>query len=757
MKFEQRCLALMTFFAKSIWLNAEVNLIALANVIPGHGFRRWRASNNDPSFNWPHAAALAGKRVLVLGRVLGHLKEPTTVKFYFDTGKGFSEQETQKIQPMFCGWFRSVVDFPPALTDIRVDPIEEYVVDFRFRLFVIQSRFWVTLCLLVLAASQSIDRRGAIKTLSMAVVGWRRHGTLTLVSDLTRKQSSVENDKSLYQLWIKRNEPGPDQYPMLREQSKTWASNPKFSVVMPTYNSRIDWLNEAIQSVKDQVYGNWELCIADDASTDSAVRGCICQWAAEDERIKFVFRQSNGHISSASNSALEIATGDYVVLLDHDDRLHPLALHEVASVLQRVPNAKVIFSDEDKITPTNERTSPYFKSDFDYFLFLSHNMVSHLGVYSREMLRDIGGFRSEFDGAQDYDLALRSYERSGISAMVHIPKVLYHWRLHPESTSSSGDAKSYAHTAAQRAISEHLDRIGRPAKVVPAPSAPGMNRVIYTVSNYPTVTIIVPTKDNPELLAACISSIKRLTRYPNFSILVVNNGSRERKTLDYFAELTSSEFAKILNYPAPFNFSAINNFGVKHVDSELICLLNDDTEVLSEDWLSEMVSLARLKNVGAVGAKLWYPDGKLQHAGVVLGVTGVCGHVHRGISGDFPGYLGRAVVTGGFSAVTAACLVIECKKYLEVGGLDEVNLAVAFNDVDFCLRLQEIGYANVLCPYAELVHKESASRGYENTPEKRARFQAEIDYMQRRHALVIENDPHYSPHLSRHDESFSIA
>lgn len=563
-------------------------------------------------------------------------------------------------------------------------------------------------------------------------------------------------DRNDYAEWIRRYDTltgeGRDQ---MREGLDRMMKQPLISVVMPTYNPKPDWLIEAIESVRKQIYPHWELCIADDASTDQAVRPILERYAKEDPRIKVVFREQNGHISAASNSALELVTGEWVALLDHDDLLAEQALFWVADAINCNPDVRLIYSDEDKLDEVGKRCDPYFKCDWNADLFYSHNLITHLGVYRSDLLNAIGGFKVGLEGAQDYDLALRCIEYIEPKQIHHIPRVLYHWRVHAESTAQSADAKPYAMLAGERALNEHFQRqkINASAELI----GHGF-RVHYDLpNNQPMVSLIIPTRNGLKLIRQCVESILKKTTYTNYEILIVDNGSDDPATLQYFKELESEARVRVLRDDRPFNYSALNNAAVKVARGELIGLINNDIEVISPEWLSEMVSIALQPKVGAVGAKLWYPNNTLQHGGVVLGIGGFAGHSHKHLPHRQYGYVGRASLIQSFSAVTAACLIIRKTIYEEVGGLNETDLQVAFNDVDFCLRVGEAGYRNVWTPEAELYHHESATRGYEDTPEKQARFAKEGLYMKQRWSVLLLNDPAYSPNLTLDYEDFSLA
>ena len=560
-----------------------------------------------------------------------------------------------------------------------------------------------------------------------------------------------------YAEWIAQNEAPAHLYSHFKEKSLAWQYQPLVSVVMPTYNSPLHFLAQAIESVQAQVYPNWQLCIADDASTHTEVHAFLKEAAQKDARISIVLRSQNGHISESSNSALEIAKGEWVALLDHDDLLHPMALYELVNTLQSHPEAQVVFSDEDKIDEKGERFGPYFKTDYNPELMWAQNMISHLGCYKKSTLDAIGGFRKGFEGSQDYDLALRVIQRSKPYQIVHIPRVLYHWRAIIGSTALAPNEKPYAETASRKALFEHLAALQIPASVEPAPDLSYMNRVRPLLQKPdPLISLLIPTKDGIDLLKQCIQSVKQKSSYKFYEILVVNNNSLLAESHIYFDQL-KREGIRVLDYPHPFNFSAINNFAAAEARGEYLCLMNNDIEVQSSGWMEEMLSFAQLDHAGAVGARLWYPGNQgLQHCGVVVGLGGVAGHAHVGLKKNEKGYFGRPVLHHRCSAVTAACLMIKKSTYFAVGGMDE-QIAVAFNDVDFCLRLGDAGYHCVYTPSAELIHHESATRGDDLSDENRNRFMGEEAFMKARWGERLNRDPFFSPNLSFSHTDFRMA
>lgn len=609
-------------------------------------------------------------------------------------------------------------------------------------------------------------RGGLVATIRKALRKYRDHGLKGLKEGIAKVRALDSKNTSNnpygglgndYTEWVKRYDTLDDnQREAMRQQINRFANKPLISIIMPVYNPPIRFLELAIQSVQKQLYPRWELCIADDASTDRAIRKTLERYASADDRIKIVFREVNGHISAASNSALALATGEFIALMDHDDLLPEHALFWIASTINENPGVGLIYSDEDKINEAGLRYDPYFKPELDPLLLLAQNMISHLGVYRASLVHETGGFRLGFEGAQDYDLALRVLEKIDRGKAKHIPRILYHWRAIAGSTALLGTEKDYAAKAGLLAVSGHLERAGVKARVIPAPEAPQLNRVIFEIpQDHPLVSIIIPTRDQANLLEVCIHSILGLSTYPHYEIIIIDNGSVENKTIDLFQNLPKSH-VRVLRNDSPFNYSALNNLGAQVAKGELLCLLNNDMEVLTPGWLEEMLSFATQPDVGCVGARLWYPDGRLQHGGVITGIGGVAGHAHKYLSRAESGYFARAVLHQSLSAVTAACLMVRREIFEQMKGLDE-KLAVAFNDIDFCLRVKAAGYRNVWTPYAEMYHHESATRGYEDNPDKIARFHQEMNFMLTRWGDELRHDPAYNPNLTLDNQNFSLA
>lgn len=616
------------------------------------------------------------------------------------------------------------------------------------------ARLARTVRLAAATMSRQVQSRGGIVPATEYYLSvFRREGMPGMVARLRRLKSGAgfadgPPRDEVYHQWIEQHDSvTPAQRQELTGRIGSFARRPKFSILVPTYNSNEQFLREMIASVRDQIYPDWELCIADDASTDPRVREVLNEAASADSRIKLVLRETNGHISEASNSALALATGDYLVLLDHDDVIPPHALYMVALYINRRPDARMFYSDEDKLNEAGRRTTPYFKSDWNPQMFLTQNMFSHLGVFETALVREAGGFRKGYEGSQDYDLALRCVEIAGDERVVHIPHVLYHWRIVPGSTAGSGSEKPYALVAAMRAVEDHLARRKVEATVEHPYESLGTLRVRYGLRREPLVSIIIPTRDGLKLTKQCIESVLSKTLYGAYEIIIVDNGSVKPETLAWFEEIGQKEGIRVIRDDSPFNFSALNNRAVREAKGEFVCLLNNDIEVISPDWLNEMVGIAVQPGTGAVGACLWYPNDTLQHGGVLIGLGGVAGHMHHLMPRGHFGYFGRGVAVQNLTAVTAACLVVRKSVYEEVGGLNE-QLAVAFNDVDFCLRLVKAGYRNVWTPHAELYHHESATRGSDMDADKYQRFVGEVRWMEKEWEGWLEHDPAYNPNLS---------
>lgn len=579
-----------------------------------------------------------------------------------------------------------------------------------------------------------------------------RGGLAGLRAGFNKVATGSAADRCDYAEWLRRY--GAIDAPAraaLHAGAADLAAAPHISLLLPRDNAVPDLLDQTIWSVRRQLYPHWSLCIAACADASAASRQLLARHCAEEPRITTVYLPQQGQRSAAINTALTMARGEFVALLNQGDMLAEEALYWMAEALNRHPEAGLVYSDEDQVDAANRRFAPHFKPDLNYELLLAQNYIGHLTLYGTALVRGVGGLRSGFDGAEEHDLVLRIVERLAPAQVVHVARVLYHRRAAVHSDNLEGPA-----AAGRLAVAAHLARCGVAAEVLAAPEAPSKHRVRYAQPTpAPLVSIIIPTRDRADLLGMCLDTLVARSSYANYEVIIVDNGSVEAATQTLFARLPTPR-VRILRHDQPFNFSALNNFAVRHANGSLVCLMNNDIEILTPDWLEEMVALAVRPDTGCVGARLWYPDGRLQHAGCVLGIGGVAGHAHKLLPRGDPGYFGRAVLHQSYSAVTAACLLVRRDVFEQVGGLDE-ELAIAFNDIDFCLRVRAAGYRNVWTPYAEMVHHESASRGNEDTPVKQARFAAEVAFIRRRWGAQFDSDPAYNVNLSGYFEDFSYA
>lgn len=556
-----------------------------------------------------------------------------------------------------------------------------------------------------------------------------------------------------YETWLDVNKWNSKKVAFLRKRLEKVKTPPLLSVIMPVYNTPPNFLELAIRSVVEQVYENWELCIADDASSDNRVHQVLNKWTEKDPRIKILYRETNGDISVATNAAASMAEAEYLVFLDHDDELSPDALGEIALYVTQNPHTDLLYSDDDKIGINGKRFAPQFKPDWSPELLLSYMYFSHAFVIRRRLFEEIGGARVGFEGSQDYDIALRASEKA--RHVGHIPLVLYHWRVLPNSTASSGGAKPKSFEAGRKAVQEALDRRGISAEAHQPDWAlkagVGIFSHRFTGSNCPSVTIIIPTKNQTAILRRCVDSIFKNTEYTNYEILIIDNDSDDPETTAYFEEIVAHPIVKVVRISNPggkFNYAYINNRAAETASSEYILFLNNDTEILSKDWLSQMTGYGKIEGVGAVGARLLYPDKKIQHAGIIIKFYyGMAGHAFKGLPEWDSGYLSYSKVSKNYSAVTAACLLTPRKLFFEIGGFDEVNFKIAYNDVDYCGRLIEKGYRIVYTPDAELTHHEGFSRGFIDDPIENVNF---------RKKYYSRKDKYYNPSLSFESEYFEV-
>lgn len=557
-----------------------------------------------------------------------------------------------------------------------------------------------------------------------------------------------------YKAWLKRHSPSAGVLKLQRE--KKFASAPRISIVVPLYKTPETYLVEMIESVRNQSYRNWELCMSDGSGEGSPITHILKKYEEMDEKIKVVYNKEQLRISENTNEALKVCTGDYIAFADHDDLLAPNALYECVYLLNKEPSTEIIYTDEDKIDMNGkEHFMPHFKSDFNIDMLCSTNYICHLFVVKREIFEKAGMLNPEFDGAQDYDFVLRCVEKS--EKIRHIPKILYHWRAHKNSTAENPESKNYAFVAGMRAIQAHYDRMGIPAAAEET-AYKGIYRSRYKINGNPLISVIIPNKDHTADLEKCISSLEKKNRYQNLEILVVENNSEKEETFAYYKELEQrNPKVKVLFWKEKvFNYPAINNFGAEHASGEYLLFLNNDTEIVNEDCIEELLGYCQRSDVGAVGARLYYDDGTIQHAGVIVGLGGIAGHPFSKAVHEDPGYFGRIIMAQDYSAVTAACMLMKKSVFEQVGGFDE-GYAVAFNDVDLCLRIRKAGWLIVYNPYAEMNHYESKSRGYEDTEEKVKRFNSEISLFEKRWRKFLEHgDPYYNPNLTLDDGNFGL-
>ena len=545
-----------------------------------------------------------------------------------------------------------------------------------------------------------------------------------------------------YQKWIEKYEPKYDELEKQRET--TFEYMPKISIVVPMYNTPEKYFKELLESITEQTYENWELCLADGSPEKAEYLEDLIQPLGD--KIKYEFLSENKGISGNSNEALKLATGDYIALLDHDDIIPKFALYEIVKTINENPDVDFIYTDEDKILEENEkRISPHFKQDYAIDTLRSYNYICHFSIFKKELMDMLGGFNSEFDGSQDYDLILRATEQA--KHIVHIPKILYNWRISSTSVASGAAAKPYAYEAAKRAILASIERHGIQGAKVEDSRIIGLYKVIYPVKGEPKISIIIPNKDHKKDLKRCIKSILKST-YKNYEIIIVENNSKEKNIFKYYKKLEKNPNIKIEKCEMSiFNYSKLNNYGASKASGEYFVFLNNDTKIITNNWLETIISNCQREEIGAIGAKLIYKNKRIQHAGVVLNLTGTAGHVNWNEKENNPGYFGRIMIQQNVSAVTGALLGVSKKIFEQVNGFDE-TFPIAYNDVDFCLKIQDIGKLITYNPYIEAYHYESKSRGYEDTEEKQKRLKKEESKLKKKWKKYFDvTDKYYSPNL----------
>lgn len=572
------------------------------------------------------------------------------------------------------------------------------------------------------------------------------HGAAGFAKKLVKKAEDYKNRPYPYTKWYPEHMALESE---LEQQRKTtFAYAPLISIVIPLYNTPVPYLKELLDSVQSQTYQNFQLCLAD-GSDNSRTGDYIRENYGTDKRIQYKLLENNAGISENTNEAIKMATGEFIMFSDHDDTLAPNALFEIVKEMNEHPGTDVVYTDEDKVTMDGKRYfDPHFKPDFNLDMLRCNNYICHIFVVKREILEQVGMLRKEFDGAQDFDFILRCCEKA--ENIRHVAKILYHWRNHPASTAGNPESKMYAYEAGRNAVQAHYDRIGMKAEVSMTEQW-GRYRTKLFVEGEPLVTIIIPNKDHKKELKTCVDSLFEKTSYQNFEILIIENNSTGKEIFAYYKELEAAhENVRVLTWEKEFNYSAINNFGAEHARGEYLLLLNNDIEVKTENWMEEMLSYCQREDVGIVGAKLLFPNEKIQHAGVILGMgpSGTAGHLFYNFPGDQFVYAGRSQTTQDLSAVTAACMMVKKELYQKVGGMDEA-FQVAFNDIDFCLRVRETGKLVVFQAYAELYHHESLTRGYETSQKNKKRFKEEIKLFKTRWKDILEaGDPYYNPNLT---------
>lgn len=592
-----------------------------------------------------------------------------------------------------------------------------------------------------------------METVRVAMDFWKENGLRALFVKSVHKIQGLDNDYD-YGEWYALTKPSGQE--LERQRKEAWDNGPVFSIVMPLYKTPERYLREMLDSIVAQTYPNWELCLADGSPKGAEVYKTVKRYMDKDSRIRYKKLGSNQGISENTNAAMAMASGDYIVLADHDDAMTENALYECARAVREHPDCQVIYSDEDKMDMDGGALfDPHFKPDFNPDLLTSVNYICHQFVVKRELAERVGGLRKEFDGAQDYDFIFRCTEAA--EGVWHIPKVLYHWRCHQDSTASNPQSKLYAFEAGSKAIMEHYRRMGIEAEKVEKGVDYGIYHTIFKIKGNPKVSIIIPNKDHCQDLDLCMRAVLTRATYKNVEFVVVENNSTKKETFEYY-DAIQKEFpqVRVVVWDREFNYSAINNFGVKHASGEYLLFLNNDTELIAENFIEEMLGFCQRDDVGAVGARLLYQDDTIQHAGVVVGFGGIAGHTFIGLHKAENSYFHRAMCAQDYSAVTAACMMSKRTVFEKTGGFSE-ELAVAFNDIDYCMKVRSLGKLVVYAPYAVLYHYESKSRGLEDTPEKVARFNREVAKFAKKWPDILKNgDPYYNPNLTLRKSNFAL-
>lgn len=722
------------------------------NIASGPKNGEWVAESADPQMILRSRVWLPGW--YMLEATVLHATAAKESRLYLNEGQGYNDENSVSLPIKNGRVSKRIVHVTKSGTRLRFDPVDapgNFSVE-HLRLILLTPGFALDRIRKRVMRLHHDFRGMSLEDVSRRMeVGYHEHGYSTPQQWLMACYAETFHNRrgqGDYQAWIAVNE--------MRVAEETLARKPLISILVPVYRPEPGHLRACIESVLAQSYRNLELCLVDDASGDEALIEVMEEYRLRDDRVRVAVHERNQHISLTSNTALEMASGDFIALLDHDDVLAPQALYFMAQAINKAPEAMVFYSDEDKLDEKGRRHDPHFKSGWNPDLLLSQNYLSHLGVYSTSLVRQSGGFRAGYEGSQDHDLALRVTRDLSASQIVHIPRVLYHWRAGEGSTALDSGAKDYTSQAGLKAVRDYVAQASLPASVTLG-SLPNTYRVTWPVRGRPLVSLIVPTRDGVDILKPCVEALLERTSYTHFELLILDNQSTCEKTLTFMQEVSQRDSrVRVLQWNHPFNYSAINNFGVRESRGEIIGLINNDIEPINADWLDEMVGQVQREEIGCVGAKLYYPNNTVQHAGVILGIGGVAGHAHKYFHRTESGYFSRLMLTQNLSAVTAACLLVRRKVFDAVGGLNEEYLAVAFNDVDFCLKVREAGYRNLWTPHAELYHHESVSRGQDDNPEKQARAQREVSYMLETWGEKLTTDPFYNPNLTLVHEDFSL-
>ncbi|NNJ33141.1 glycosyltransferase family 2 protein [Lacrimispora defluvii] len=591
------------------------------------------------------------------------------------------------------------------------------------------------------------------QTLQSAMDFLMENGLKAFMIKSRHKLQGIDSDYD-YPEWVSLTKTTEEELAQQREIVFDYM--PRLSVVIPAYKTPERFLSAMLDSLLAQTYTNWEVCVADGSPKGESVERVLKRYAMKDERFRYVILGENKGISGNTNAAIEMATGDFIVLADHDDTLAPDALFECVKAINQDPEIDVVYTDEDKLDiDGGELFEPHFKPDFSPDLLTSVNYICHLFVVNHELLLEVGLFKEEFDGAQDYDFILRCTEKA--RKICHIPKALYHWRCHQDSTASNPESKLYAFEAGARAVKAHYDRLGIPVKSVEKGIDYGIYHTTFEITGDPLVSVIIPNKDHSADLDLCMRSLIEKSTYKNLEFIVVENNSADPATFAYYEKIQKEfEFVHVVTWEREFNYSAINNFGVTFAKGEYLLFLNNDTELINPESIEEMLGYCQREDVGITGVRLLYSDDTIQHAGVVVGFGGIAGHTFIGLHKAESSYFNQAMCARNYSAVTAACMMSKRSLFDQVGGFSE-DLAVAFNDIDYCMKIRSLNKLVVYAPYALFYHYESKSRGLEDTPEKVERFNREIKkFSEKWPDILRDGDPYYNPNLTLRKSNFAL-